>query len=136
MNRILSIDYGLKRCGLAVTDPMQLIVNGLASVSTTELLDYIRKYCSQNQVEKIVIGYPIQSDGSKGHLAMEIDSLKLKIEGLLNNVQVELYDEKGSSKKAMQIMVQGGIPQKKRADKSLLDKVSAVVILQKFLGHI
>ncbi len=136
MARILSIDYGLKRCGIAVTDPLQIIVSGLTTISNNELLSYIYAYCQLNSVEEIVIGYPRHADGSKNLLSQQIDLIKLELEKKLNGIKVNYFDEKGSSKQAMQIMVQGGVRKKKRSDKELLDKMSAVIILQKYLGHI
>jgi putative Holliday junction resolvase len=134
--RILSIDYGQKRCGIAVTDPLQIIVNGLTAVSQPELLNFVINYCTENQVEKIVIGYPLQADGTKTKISLDIEVFKMKLESKLMQIKIELIDEYKSSQHALQVMVQSGIPKKKRRDKSLLDKMSAVIILQKYLGHI
>ena len=136
MPRILSIDFGLKRCGLAVTDPLQIIVNGLTTVTQPELLDFVLDYCKENQVEKIILGYPLQSDGTKTQVSNEIEKLQLRINALLPMVKVELYDEKKSSQEALRVIIQSGIGKKKRSSKELLDKMSAVIILQRYLGHI
>ena len=136
MARILSIDYGLKRCGIAVTDPLQIIVSGLTTVSQPELLNFVISYCSESEVEKIVIGYPLNKDGTKSQLSLEIEKLKNKIETLKPQIKVELYEERKSSQEALKIIIQSGVGKKKRTDKSLLDKMSAVVILQRYLGHI
>jgi len=134
--RILCIDYGLRRCGIAVTDPLQIIVNGLEAITQEELHRYLIDYCSENPVEKIVLGYPLQSDGSKTPVSIEVEKLKSKLEQILPQIEVVLFDEKKSSQEAMKIIVKSGVNKKKRSDKSLLDKMSAVIILQKYLGHI
>ena len=136
MARILSIDYGLKRCGIAVTDPLQIIVNGLTAVTQPELLDFVISYCSENEVEKIVIGYPLQADGTKTQISADIEALKMNLESKLIDIKVELIDEQKSSQQALKVMVQSGMGKKKRSDKSILDKMSAVIILQRYLGHI
>lgn len=136
MARILSIDYGLKRCGLAVTDPLQIIVNGLTTVSQPDLLNFVLNYCMENEVEKIVLGYPLHADGSKTQVSQEIELFKIKLEMGLPQIKVDLYDERKSSQDALRIIVQSGVGKKKRSDKALLDKMSAVVILQRYLGHI
>lgn len=134
--RILSIDYGLKRCGIAVTDPLQIIVNGLTAVNEPELLPFILNYSKENVVEKIVLGYPLQADGTLSLISHEIEKLKIKLEMLLPQIKVELFDERKSSKMALSVLVQSGAGKKKRSNKYLLDEISAVIILQKYLGHI
>ena len=126
----------MKRCGIAVTDPLQIIVNGLATVSQPELIEFVINYCKENQVEKIILGYPLQSDGAKTQLSIDIENLVAKLNTFLPQVNIKLYDEKKSSRKAFQVILQSGAGKKKRRDKSLLDKISAVIILQRYLGHI
>lgn len=136
MARILSIDYGLKRCGIAVTDPLQIIVNGLTAINQSELIDFVLNYCLSNQVEKIVLGYPLQKDGTKTQVSSEVEFLKTKLESALPQIKIEFFNEARSSQDAIKILVQSGISKKKRANKFLLDEMSAVIILQKYLGHI
>jgi putative Holliday junction resolvase len=134
--RILSIDYGLKRCGLAVTDPLQIIVNGLTTVDTKELKDFLINYCKQNEVEQIILGHPLNMDGSKSAFSEKVEQFKSELQKYLSAIPIHLFDERKTSEQAFEIILQSGIGKKKRSDKSLVDKVSAVIILQKYLGHI
>jgi putative Holliday junction resolvase len=134
--RILSIDYGMKRCGIAVTDPLQLIVNGLTTVSQPDTLNFVIDYCLHHEVSKIVIGYPLQPDGTNTPVTMQVQLIKSQLEKAIPNIQIEFFDEKMSSKQAMDVLIKSGIGKKKRSDKALLDKMSAVIILQRYLGHI
>lgn len=134
--RILGIDFGLKRCGVAVTDPLQIIVNGLATVERKELDIFITGYCRDNPVERIVIGYPSQQEDASTSISSHIRAFKLILESLLPGIPVELFEERMSSLKAAQVLVQSGVKKKHRMDKSLIDKISAVIILQRYLGHI
>jgi putative Holliday junction resolvase len=134
--RILSIDYGLKRCGIAVTDPLQIIVNGLTTVGQPELIDFVKNYCLGNQVEKIILGNPVQSDGSDTEMSLEIKKLEKTLTCTFPQIIVELYNERKSSQDAVKVLVRSGARKKKRSDKELIDKMSAVIILQRYLGHI
>lgn len=136
MPRILSIDYGLKRCGLAVTDPLQIIVNGLTTVTQPELIDFVKRYCGENQVEKIILGNPVHADGSDTEMSLEVKNLKIKLALALPQIIVELYNERMSSQDAVKVLVKGGAGKKKRSKKELIDRMSAVIILQRYLGHI
>lgn len=136
MPRILSIDYGLKRCGLAVTDPLQIIVNGLTTVTQPELIDFVKRYCGENQVEKIILGNPVHADGSDTKMSLEVKNLKIKLALALPQIIVELCNERMSSQDAVKVLVKGGAGKKKRSDKELIDRMSAVIILQRYLGHI
>ncbi len=136
MPRILSIDYGLKRCGLAVTDPLQIIVNGLTTVTQPELIDFVKRYCGENQVEKIILGNPVHADGSDTEMSLEVKNLKIKLALALPQIIVELYNERMSSQDAVKVLVKGGAGKKKRSNKELIDRMSAVIILQRYLGHI
>ncbi|MBK8451436.1 MAG: Holliday junction resolvase RuvX [Saprospiraceae bacterium] len=136
MARILSIDFGLKRCGIAVTDPLQIIVNGLTTVETKDLETFIQMYCAENPVEKIIIGYPFQKDHAENSITPNIILFKERMAAKLNEMEFQYYDEKKSSVEASRILVQAGVRKKQRQDKALIDKMSAVVILQRYLGHI
>ena len=111
--RILSIDYGKKRTGLAVTDPLQIIAGGLATVSTSELFDWLKAYIVKEPVERIVIGEPRQPNGEP--------------------VPIEYYDERFTSVLAHQAMLSGGLKKKARQDKALVDEISATIILEDYL---
>ena len=110
MGRILSIDFGKKRTGIAVTDPLQIIANGLVTVATSELLDFLKTYVAQENVERIVIGRPMPT------------------------IPIEYYDERFTSVIAQQTIIAGGIKKKtRREDKGLVDEVSATIILQDYM---
>ena len=127
MARILSIDYGKKRTGIAVTDPLQIIANGLATVSTSELLSYLKDYLSREQVERIIIGRPLQTNGQPS------ENLQ-RVEQFVNRWKKEMYvDERFTSVLAHQAMIDGGLRKKARQDKALVDKISATIILEDYL---
>ena len=136
MSRIISIDFGEKRTGLAATDPLQIIVTGLTTIPTSELKRFLVDYITEEKVEKIVIGCPQHKDGTYTHIKPNIDALKTWILNQWPNIVVDYADEQFSSVLAKDIILKSGVPKMKRRDKSLVDKVSAVVILQKYLGHI
>ena len=136
MSRLLSIDYGTKKCGLAVTDPLQIIVNGLETVSTSHLEQYLKDYCRREVVSDIIIGLPRHPDGNPAQLAPEIERVALKLRQLIPSVNILTHDESYTTKHAKQIILKSGLSKKKRRDKALIDKVSAVLILQDYLAHI
>lgn len=136
MGRILSIDYGAKRTGLAVTDPLNIIVSGLDTVETKNLQDFLKSYLTRETVTKIVIGLPTHKDGNFTSLKPKIDELELFISNNYNTIEIDFYDESYTSMEAKIIILQSGVKKSKRRDKSLVDKISAVLILQKYLGHI
>ncbi len=136
MARILSIDYGRKRCGIAATDPLQIIVTAIDTVATQVLFDYLVKYMSEEVVEKIVFGKPTHADGNETFL---MDDIRLFIKKLLKkypNMETDFQDESFTSVEAKHIIRLSGAKKKKRKDKALIDKISAVIILQKYLNHI
>ncbi len=136
MARILSIDYGLKRCGLAVTDPLQIIVTPLDTIETPQIKDFLIQYMNKEEVEEIVFGWPTHKDGNPTHITGNIKKLQLDIEKQFPNKKYSFTDESFSSVMAKQIILSSGVNKKKRRDKALVDKISAVVILQRYLNHI
>ncbi len=136
MARILAIDYGAKRTGLAVSDPLQIIANGLDTIHTKDLLDFLKNYFEQESVECIVIGDPKHLDGSPTHLSPQIVGLVRQIEKLYPNKKVVLQDERFTSADAKKIILQSGVKKKKRRDKGLVDKVSAILILQEYMENL
>jgi putative Holliday junction resolvase len=136
MARILSIDYGTKRCGLAVTDPLQLIVSPLETVSTKELLQFLVDYMNQEEVEKVVIGRPTHADGNPTFLWDHIQKLSVKLTKQYPDLEIDYEDETLTSVSAKRILLESGAKMKKRRDKKLVDKISAVLILQSYLKHI
>lgn len=136
MARILGIDYGVKRCGLSVTDPLQIIVTALDTVDTAQLMIYLETYMRSERVEKVVVGLPIHKDGNFTYLKKDIDAFVNAFSLKFPHIEVDFADEQFSSVHAKQIIIDSGIKKQKRKDKSLIDKVSAVVILQRYLNHI
>ena len=133
MSRILAIDYGLKRTGIAVTDPLQLIANGLTTVSTSELWKFIVEYLSKEHVELLVIGYPVKMNNTPSAPVSAIDAFITRFEKNYPDIKVEKVDERFTSKIAQQAIIDGGVKKKGRRDKALVDTVSATIILQSFM---
>ncbi len=132
--RILSIDYGKKRTGLAVTDPLQIIANGLATVSTSELFDYLKKYTSQEQVERIVIGRPTQPNGQPSENLVRVEQFVNRWRKAMPEIPIEYYDERFTSVLAHQAILDCGIGKKaRRENKGLVDEISATIILQDWM---
>ena len=136
MARILGIDYGGKRTGIAVTDSMQIIVSALTTVETKDLITFLSDYTAKEKVEKMVVGLPIHKDGNYTYLKKDIDLFTSNFTKIRPEIEIDFYDESFTSAEAKSIIFQSGIKKKKRQDKSLVDKVSAVLILQKYLQHI
>lgn len=134
--RILAIDYGTKRCGIAVTDELKLIASALATVETTELLDFLEKYCQAEQVECIIVGLPKQVSGELSESEQAIAPFIEKLQEKHPKIPVSRYDERFTSKIASHILVQSGTKKKKRQDKALLDRISATLILQDYLSSL
>ncbi len=135
MPRILAIDYGSKRSGIAVTDPMCIIASGLTTVLTTELLTFLKKYISEENVEKIVIGQPKRMSNEESDIELDIQKFitNLKIE--LPNIVIEREDERFTSKIAFQSMIDSGMKKKQRQNKELIDEISATLILQSYMSR-
>ena len=133
MARILSIDYGKKRTGIAVTDPLQIIANGLATVSTSELFDYLKDYLSREQVERIIIGRPLQTNGQPSENLQRVEQFVNRWRKEMPDVPVEYVDERFTSVLAHQAMIDGGLRKKARQDKALVDKISATIILEDYM---
>ena len=133
MARILSIDYGKKRTGIAVTDPLQLIAGGLATVSTSELFDWLKAYLAKEQVERIVIGEPRQPNGQPSENLERVQQFVNHWRKAMPDVPIEFYDERFTSVLAHQAMIDGGLKKKARQDKALVDEISATIILEDYL---
>lgn len=134
--RILSIDYGKRRTGLAVTDPMQIIAGGLTTVDTKELLTFLKDYTSREAVETIVVGLPTQPNGQPSENQARVRSFTGELRKALPDIKVEFYDERFTSVMAHQTMLESGIGRKRRQDKALVDEISATIILQDYLDYI
>ena len=132
--RILSIDYGKKRTGLAVTDPLQIIAGGLATVATSELFGYIENYMQREQVERIVIGKPTQPNGQPSENLARVENFYNRWRKAHPEVPIEYYDERFTSVIAHRAMIEGGVKKKvRRENKGLVDEISATIILQDYL---
>lgn len=133
MGRIMAIDYGIKRTGLAVTDTGQIIATGLATVSTAELMRYLDDYCRRESVDTFVVGEAKRMDNSPSESAALIEPFVERLKKRFPSIPVERIDERFTSKMAFQAMIDGGLRKKQRRDKALIDTVSAVIILQSFM---
>ena len=133
MSRILAIDYGKKRTGIAVTDPMQIIANGLTTVPTSQLMDFVLDYVRREVVERIIIGHPKQMNNEDSENMKRIVPFMNQLKKKLPDMPVELYDERFTSVLAHQAMLAGGLKKKDRQNKALVDEISATIILQSYL---
>ncbi|GAK77043.1 MULTISPECIES: Holliday junction resolvase RuvX [Nonlabens] len=133
MSRILAIDYGKKRTGIAVTDPMQIIASGLTTVATHELSVFIEKYLKSEDVETIVIGEPKQMDYTDSELGSVIHAFAKALQEKYPHITIERVDERFTSKMAFQTMIDSGLSKSKRRNKALVDEIAATIILQTFM---
>ncbi|MDT0688468.1 Holliday junction resolvase RuvX [Salegentibacter sp. F188] len=133
MARILALDYGVKRTGIAVTDELQIIASGLATVATKELLPYLETYFKSENVELVLIGEPKQMDNSASESEVHIQEFLKKFSEKFPQMQMKRVDERFTSKMAFQSMIDSGMSKKKRKDKALVDEISATIILQTYL---
>ena len=135
MGRILAIDYGRKRTGIAVTDPMQIIANGLTTVRTHELMTFLLEYIEKEKVEKIIIGLPKQMDNSPSESMKYIDPFVRSLKKKLPNMPIEFVDERFTSVLAQRTILEAGLKKKDRQNKALVDEGSATIILQTYLEN-
>lgn len=133
MSQILAIDYGRTRCGIAVTDDMQIIASGLDTVLTKDIFVFLKKYFSENKVEQIVVGLPTDLKGNLNDVEVHILKFIEKFRSEFPTVSVDRFDERFTSKMASFFISQSGKTKKKREEKGLIDKVSATIILQNYL---
>jgi putative Holliday junction resolvase len=133
MGRILAIDYGKKRIGLAVTDPMQIIASPLTTVPASSIESFLVDYLKKEQVDEFVVGYPVQMNNLPSESVKYIDPFLKKLRKLFPDKQVHLTDERFTSAMAFRAMIEGGVKKKDRRDKSMVDKISASLILRTFL---
>jgi len=133
MSRLLSIDYGKKRTGIAVSDPLQIIANGLTTVETPKLFDFLSDYLQKEQVATIIVGLPKQMSGEMSENMRRIEPFVNRLRKLYPQIAVEYFDERFSSKMALQAMIDGGVKKKDRQNKALVDEVSATIILQGYM---
>ncbi len=135
MARILALDYGTKRTGVAITDPFQLIASGLTTVATEDLWDFLEQYLGQEDVERIVVGEPRQMDNTPSTVEGAIGKFLKELNKRYPQLPVSREDERFTSKMALRTMVEGGMKKKKRRQKETLDQISATLILQSYLSR-
>lgn len=133
MGKIVAIDYGKARCGIAETDDMQIIASGLVTVSTSELIPFLQTYVSENQVDAFVIGLPTDLKGNLSEIETDIQKSIKVLHATFPTIKVERFDERFTSKMASFFISKSGKSKKKRQEKGLIDKVSATLILQNYL---
>ena len=133
MGCLVGIDFGSKRTGLSCTDPNQMIASGLNNLPTEEVLPFLKRYCQKEVVEAFVVGQPLQKDGLPSAVESQILEFIETLKQNFPNQKIERYDERFTSKMAVKSMIEGGLKKKKRADKGMIDQVSATLILRSFL---
>ncbi|TDS16987.1 putative Holliday junction resolvase [Maribacter caenipelagi] len=134
MGKILAIDYGEKRIGLAVTDDMKMIAFGLTTVATTEIFEYLTDYISKEKVETIVVGEPKQMDNTASESEEHIAPFLITLAEKFPAIPIKRHDERFTSKMAFQTMLDSGLKKKQRKNKALIDEISATIILQSYLS--
>jgi putative Holliday junction resolvase len=135
VGRILSIDYGGKRTGLAVTDPLKIIATGLCTVETPKLIAFLKDYFSKEQVELVIIGMPVNWDDSATHATPLVQKFIKEFQKNFPSIPVKEVDERFTSKLASQAMLQMGMKKKQRQNKAVLDEIAATIMLQEYLQH-
>ena len=135
MGKIIAIDFGLKRTGLAITDELQMIAFGLETVDSKNLMNYLITLFQKEKIDKIVLGEPKRLDGSDAHITQNVYLLKEALEKQFSGIPVVLHVERFTSKMAFDAMIAGGLKKKQRQDKAMIDKTSATIILQEYLGR-
>jgi len=135
VGRIISIDYGTKRTGIAVTDPLQIIASGLTTVHTSELWDWLQTYIAEESVDKVVLGEPLHHDDKPAQFHHLVIGFSRKIKKEYPDIEVVLWDERFTSQAAKQAILLSGAKKKKRRQKDLVDKMSAALILQDYMEN-
>ncbi len=136
MGRIVAIDYGKKRTGIAVTDPLKIIATGLTTVPSATIMQFLTDYCKKETVEAFVVGYARQMDASDSESMQYIKPFVAKLTKQFAPLPVNMVDERFTSKIAFQTMIDGGLKKKQRQDKALVDTISATIILQSYLEQV
>lgn len=136
MSRIIAIDYGKKRIGLAITDPLKLIASGLQTIETDKIFPFLKDYFSKEKVETALVGEPKQMDGTPSESTEIIEKFVEKFKTEFPDIKLERVDERFTSKMASRTLIESGLKKKKRQDKALLDEVSATIMLQDYLNRL
>lgn len=135
MKRIIGIDYGKKRVGVAVSDPLMIFASPLETVPTANIINYLKTYTSTEEVEKFVVGYPVNMDNKPSEAAQYVDVFLKQLKKAFPNIPVVLEDERFTSVLAFQSLIDSGVKKMDRRDKAAVDKVSAAIILQTFMDR-
>jgi putative holliday junction resolvase len=133
MGRILAIDYGRKRVGIAVSDPQQIIANKLATITTHSIWDFLLTYFKNEQVDEVVVGYPLQMNNTASEAVVYINPFIKKFKEKYPDIPLEVIDERFTSKMAFQTMIDGGVKKAGRRNKAMVDAISATIILQSYM---
>lgn len=136
MSRILAIDYGKKRTGIAVTDELRIVGHGLTTIDSPSLIYWLKDYFKKENVGIILLGYPTHLDGSPNEITPKVDKLYKQMQLLFKDKEIILRDEWYTSKMAFQTMIDSGLSKKARQNKALIDEISAAIILQEYLGNL
>jgi len=133
LGRILALDIGRKRTGVAATDPLRIIANGITTIPTHTVIDFLTDYFQKEHVDIIVIGYPRQMNNQPSEAVTYIQPVINRVKKVFPNMTIELVDERFTSKLAFQTMIDGGVKKKDRQNKALVDTISATIILQSYM---
>lgn len=136
MPRILAIDYGLKRTGLAVTDPLKIIATGLTTVESKQLISFLKKYFGKEEVELMIVGEPKNLDDSDTHATQLVRNIIKELQKNFPSIPVKTVDERFTSKMASRAMIEMGLKKKQRQNKALVDEIAATIMLQEYLRHL
>jgi putative Holliday junction resolvase len=136
MPRLLAIDYGTKRCGIAVSDPMQIIAQGLTTVHSKDIFDFLEKYFEKEKVEIVIVGEPKKLSGEATDATVHVNAFVKKLKEKFPAMKIERIDERFTSKMAFQTMIDSGLKKKDRQNKELVDEISATIILQSYMNSV
>lgn len=134
LSRLLAIDYGGKRTGIAITDEMQIIASGLTTVETKQIFNFLNEYFSKEKVSKVIVGEPKRLNNEPSEIAPKIDEFVVKFKKLYPTIEVIRMDERFTSKMAFQTMIDSGLKKKQRQNKALVDEIAATILLQDYLN--
>lgn len=135
MDRIVGIDYGRKRIGVAASDPLRIFASALDTVPSAKIIEYLQKYSASEHIERFVVGYPINMDGAPSEAAKDVDAFLNLLKKKFPDIPVTLEDERFTSVLAHRAMIDGGMKKSDRMDKNSVDKISAAIILQTYLDR-
>jgi len=134
MGRLIALDYGKKRTGIAETDDLQMIASGLTTVNSEDLFKFLVDYFKKHTVDAIILGEPKRLNGEATHNTQPVQELKEKLAGTFGHIPVKMVDERFTSKMAFQTMIDSGLSKKRRQNKALIDEISATIILQSYMS--